>query len=266
MLVGKFIYMALGLLSQLASFKWPFRRFAKPRVPWLDFMAYAWVLVAELVTAELTTPVGEWIARHAPALSSASSWLSTHLPWPIALLLFLAAVDFCQYWMHRLMHSRWVWNHHALHHSVENMYWLAGLRASPVHVLLFALPFVFLDLVLPLPGLAAPVGGIMAMSVQHLIHSNLSWRFGPLEWLLVTPRYHLVHHAADPKLNGSNFGLIFTVWDRMFGTYTAPEAAGSDFPLGLNYPIGLSRLFFGLPPASGDSGAPVTVLRDLGGK
>ena len=59
---------------------------------------------------------------------------------------------------------------------------------------------------------------------------------------------HFVHHGRDEKLNGTNFGLVFSFWDRLFGTYADPDELPDDFPIGLNYEISLPRLILGLPP------------------
>lgn len=56
----------------------------------------------------------------------------------------------------------------------------------------------------------------------------------PLRALVATPRWHRIHHASEARLQLSNFGMHFTIWDRMFGTYTDPQSAPSDFRLGLS--------------------------------
>jgi len=55
------------------------------------------------------------------------------------------------------------------------------------------------------------------------MHLNVTWRSGWIEWIFVTPRYHHVHHSADRRHLG-NFGSLFTLWDRLFGTYIAPDS------------------------------------------
>jgi len=69
--------------------------------------------------------------------------------------------------------------------------------------------------------------------------------------VFVTGESHIVHHARDPKLGGSNFGFLVTWWDRLFGTWVDPATLPADFPLGLGYEIETARLVAGLPPKQG---------------
>jgi sterol desaturase/sphingolipid hydroxylase (fatty acid hydroxylase superfamily) len=186
-------------------------------------------------------------------MSAAAHVVDANLAWPVAFLFYLTILDLLTYIGHRLLHTSYLWHTHAVHHSVEHLYWLGGNRASPFHVSFQLMWSAFLGLVLPINGgvTAFVAVTLLYTSMQHFNHANLNWRLGPLEWLLVVPRYHFVHHGADPRLNNSNFGFLFTIWDRMFGTYTDPDKVPQNFPLGLNYDVGLARLFIGLPPAEG---------------
>jgi sterol desaturase/sphingolipid hydroxylase (fatty acid hydroxylase superfamily) len=65
---------------------------------------------------------------------------------------------------------------------------------------------------------------------------------------LVTPRFHFVHHSTNRSIANSNYGFIFSVWDRLFGTYTDPAVVPPDDSLGLGYEISSWRLVLGLPP------------------
>jgi hypothetical protein len=71
---------------------------------------------------------------------------------------------------------------------------------------------------------------------------------------------HRLHSAlssiTEPaaRLNGSNFGFLLTIWDRMFGTYVSPAGLPNDFPLGLNYRVGAARMWIGLPPGRPSEG------------
>jgi sterol desaturase/sphingolipid hydroxylase (fatty acid hydroxylase superfamily) len=83
--------------------------------------------------------------------------------------------------------------------------------------------------------------------VQFWTHTNTDPKLGRLAWLFVTPAYHRVHHAADIELQNGNFGLILTIWDRMFGTYLDPAQVPANFELGLgDAPPARARLFAGV--------------------
>jgi sterol desaturase/sphingolipid hydroxylase (fatty acid hydroxylase superfamily) len=85
--------------------------------------------------------------------------------------------------------------------------------------------------------------------VQHYTHSNVRIPFARyLELVFVTPRYHFVHHSIDRHLSNSNFGFLFSLWDRILGTYTDPGTIREDEPLGLDYSNAKWRLLIGIPP------------------
>ena len=89
-------------------------------------------------------------------------------------------------------------------------------------------------------------------SNQHYIHSSLGVPVAALlERVLVTPRFHFVHHSAREHVANSNYGFMFSLWDRMFGTFNDPANVASNDPLGLGYEISGWRLMVGLPAARG---------------
>jgi sterol desaturase/sphingolipid hydroxylase (fatty acid hydroxylase superfamily) len=246
------VFLVIGLLAHLAEKQWPLRTYSTPK-SWavnafgLIFgaaISFAFRKVFPHTFGHLPNIHGfEWIA-------ASSEFVATTIPWPIAFVVSAVVLDFLLYLNHRLMHTQLFWHTHAAHHSVEHLHWFAGLRGSPVHVVAAALCGALLGMALPVNGGAAGLLATVVLytCIQHFNHANINWRLGPLEWLFVVPRYHFVHHGADPKLNNSNFGFLLTIWDRMFGTYTNPDHVEENFPLGLNYEVGLVRLFIGLPP------------------
>jgi sterol desaturase/sphingolipid hydroxylase (fatty acid hydroxylase superfamily) len=187
--------------------------------------------------------------------------------WPIALVVSVVVLDFLLYWGHRLLHTAMLWHTHAAHHSVEHLYWFGGNRASPVHVASLAACGTLLALVWPVhgghPGLVIEL--VIYACIQPFNHANLSWRLGFLGALFVTPRYHFVHHGAEARLNGSNFGFLLTIWDRMFGTYVSPARRSERLSARAELPGGrrsdVDRAAAG-PTERGVSGArPVTPRR-----
>jgi len=106
------------------------------------------------------------------------------------------------------------------------MYWFAGVRATFPHCVLFNLPFI---LALPiLHGAPSFIFGLIL--VEHIfrndwMHMNVTWRSDWLEWIVVTPRYHHIHHSAVGEHHVANLGSLLTIWDRIFGTYVNPRTA-----------------------------------------
>lgn len=156
-----------------------------------------------------------------------------NLPGGMKIVLALVLADFCLYWVHRGMHGKGLlFRTHVFHHSIAHLWWLSGSRTSITHLFLFAVPQVFIGYFLfqlsPWEAGVAFSGGVV---VNIWIHTNIWVNLGPVEWLLITPNYHRVHHGSG-ALTHRNLGFIFTVWDRLFRTYTDPNSIGRDFALG----------------------------------
>lgn len=146
------------------------------------------------------------------------------------ILLGLLIGEVGTYWGHRLSHEiPWLWRYHAVHHSTEQLYFLANTRTHPVDMVvtrLFGLtPLYLLGLAGPsAAGSAAPVLLLLIGTVWgFFIHANLRWRFGPLEWLVATPAFHHWHHSKFEHIN-RNYASTLPVLDRLFGTYHLPRA------------------------------------------
>lgn len=135
----------------------------------------------------------------------------------------LLAQDFMFYWLHRVDHyCRFFWAVHVTHHSSEEFNLTVGFRSSVFQPLYRFIYFIPLSLVGfdPLDTMfmyaATQIYGI-------LIHTRNVGKLGPLEWLFSTPSHHRVHHASNVKYLDKNMGMVFIVWDRLFGTFQAEE-------------------------------------------
>lgn len=237
---------AIAATFWLLSLVVPFRRVAAaPEVRWDLFAVFCGSFFALVVDAFLAIP-GEWLYAALDAWHATVSQLS---PWAV-LLLYLIVADFGLYWAHRLLHTRPLWPTHAFHHSPRHVNVIAGLRASPIHVLVLFVPFVIAYSVFPFPASGAFAIAVFVVEIanQHYIHSNVYVPMAPqLEKLFVTPRMHFVHHSAQKVYSNSNYGFVFSIWDRMFGTFTDPDAVSPDDELGLDYEDSKWRMLIGLP-------------------
>ncbi len=137
----------------------------------------------------------------------------------LAWALLVVCEDLCYYAYHRVGHEvRLFWASHVAHHSSQRYTLATALRQSWTAPI-FGLPFW-----LPLPLLGfRPEMVLVAKSVsllyQYWIHTETVERLGPLEWVLNTPSHHRVHHGSNPRYLDRNYGGIFIVWDRLFGTF-----------------------------------------------
>lgn len=169
------------------------------------------------------------------------------LPTAVVFLLYYVVGDFGAYWMHRFWHLSPIWPVHRWHHSPTSMYWLAGYRASLLQLVFQGLPWILAYSVLGM----APWWIFLAVTTSHIVlndwmHMNVSWRSNWLEWIFVTPRYHHIHHSDDAVHQHANFGVTFSVWDRLFGTYVNPEEVKKPVSFGIGEKVPLVRLVAGL--------------------
>ena len=128
--------------------------------------------------------------------------------------------DFVGYCTHRFEHVINVfWNRHIIHHSSEEFNLACALR-QPVSNIIAVFGFFYL----PLAILGVPTEIIAIVSPLHLFaqfwyHTRLINRLGFLEYILVTPSHHRVHHAINEEYLDKNFSQVFIIWDRIFGTF-----------------------------------------------
>ncbi|MDD5674772.1 MAG: sterol desaturase family protein [Chitinivibrionales bacterium] len=152
-------------------------------------------------------------------------------PGPAKIVLAVLLTDCSLYWVHRAMHTKFLWRTHKYHHSIGQIWWLSGSRTSLVHLFLFAIPQIFIGYyLLRLTSAQALVPVCFGIVVNLWIHTNIWVNLGPLNRLLITPNYHRIHHGAR-GLGNKNLGFVLTIWDRMFGTYLDTQTTGKDFKL-----------------------------------
>lgn len=146
-------------------------------------------------------------------------------------IVMIMAIDFIEYWMHRLGHaSRLYWKFHCIHHSPALLTPLCKFRVHWGDMIVFgtvkAIPLIVLGHMTVTWMPILPLGVLQVLS-----HFDLNLHYGPvLGRILVSPRYHRVHHSADPRQCNTNFGIIFSCWDYLFGTanpdLSKPKAYG----------------------------------------
>ena len=185
----------------------------------------------------------------------ALAWLEPygHSLWPSELhviaqvFLFLLLKDFFRYWYHRWLHEvPFLWRWHAVHHSVERLYWLNGIRSHPVEILgqtlLWALPLALLQ---PPPEVAM-ISILMALSIGIFQHANIDAKLGFWEYIFSIGDNHRYHHYNTDGIGDSNYGGEFIVWDILFGTFHNPrgERPLEDIGIGAspNYPQTMAGL------------------------
>jgi len=137
---------------------------------------------------------------------------------PLTWLLLFVLYDFCYYWLHRAGHQiNFFWASHAIHHQSEEYNLTTALRQTSSGFLgfMFYLPVYMLGA--PIEAIATV--GALNLVYQFWVHTRHINRLGVLEWVLVTPSNHRVHHGQNPEYIDKNMGGVFIVWDRLFGTF-----------------------------------------------
>jgi lathosterol oxidase len=181
------------------------------------FVSAVFVQLTSVLTLMPAVMFFEWAVH--PGLRS----LVGGQPYLLQFIEILLVADLAQYWIHRLFHSvPMLWRFHAIHHSAESMDWLAGSR---IHLLDIALTRGLAYIPIYLLGFSmAPlfVYIIFVSIYATYIHSNFRVEFGPVRWLLVTPRFHHWHHTSDLAFADKNFAVHLPVLDCLFGTYYMP--------------------------------------------
>lgn len=135
--------------------------------------------------------------------------------WVVAFVLY----DLCYYWLHRLGHERNVlWAAHSVHHQSEEYNLTTALRQTSSGFLfswIFYLPLALLGV----PPLVFLTVASLNLLYQFWVHTRHVPKLGWLEWIFITPSNHRVHQAQNPLYLDRNYGGVFIIWDRLFGTF-----------------------------------------------
>ena len=135
--------------------------------------------------------------------------------WVLAFVLY----DLCYYWNHRIGHERNVfWASHVVHHQSEDYNLTTALRQTSSGFLLgwiFYLPMALIGI----PPVVLVTVGALNLLYQFWVHTRHIPKLGWFEWFFITPSNHRVHHGQNPRYMDRNYGGVFIVWDRLFGTF-----------------------------------------------
>jgi sterol desaturase/sphingolipid hydroxylase (fatty acid hydroxylase superfamily) len=141
------------------------------------------------------------------------------LYWTILIL----AEDFMYYWLHRIDHyCRFFWAVHITHHSSEEFNLTVGFRSSvfqPLYRFIYFIPlslFGFKGIDIMFAYSATQIFGI-------LVHTQTINKLGFLEYIIVTPSHHRVHHGSNVRYLDKNMGMLLIIWDKLFGTFQPEE-------------------------------------------
>src|SRR5215510_63445 len=128
-------------------------------------------------------------------------------------------IDLIYYLEHRMLHRyRVFWASHVVHHQSSEFNFTVALRVSILQVwmtMMSAVPIAILGF----PSSMALTAVLVNKFYQFWVHTRLIGNLGAIEWVFVTPSHHRVHHARNERYLDKNFGGMFIIWDRIFGTF-----------------------------------------------
>lgn len=202
----------IGVIT-LIEVLWPGDRYSlKSRISGLEFN-----FLGTLLAGFFVFPV-QWLAGQ---LFDGPLFSLAFLPAPVAVVAVIVATDFLKYWEHRFEH-RFAWPIHAVHHSPAELH-AANSFSHPfsrtIEAVLIYTPVALIDF----GSAVTPYVIVVFLLFQvQVIHSSTRLHLGPLRWLFVDNVSHRYHHSDDPAHFDRNFGVLLSIWDRMFGTWHEP--------------------------------------------
>lgn len=170
------------------------------------------VIVIAIIDTSPLTAVSE---------SSFASFIN-NMPFWQQLIIGMLVYDLFAYWRHRLLHSDALWPIHAIHHSSKELTWISGIRNHPLNTLFIAIFGVMILFVLGFSSEAIFWIGMVRLYWVNFVHMNFNFSLGPLDYVIVTPRFHRWHHVPL-RQGGQNYAGFFSFYDYMFGTFYLPD-------------------------------------------
>ena len=176
--------------------------------------------------------VNQWMQERYDALGIPTLpedvWVG--VPLAVTVIVGIVCKDFCDYWNHRLMHTRWGWPAHAAHHSDTHVNAFTAYRIHVFEAVIMAGSYVILLTWMQIPD-AIPLVALFHAVHNMYVHLNVDIRHGPFKLLIASPYFHRWHHADTPEAYGKNLANVMPLWDWLFGTYMEPEEITQ--PMGL---------------------------------
>ncbi len=176
-------------------------------------------LILNLIFGLIVLKVCDWVmSEHIGLLN----WILLPLWLKIIVSLFL--MDFFgQYAPHYAMHKiKWMWKFHIIHHSDTKVDVTTGTRHHPGEWLFRETSTIIGIIVIGLPVGFYFLYKSVAAIFTHFNHANLRvpvWIDKPISWIFVSPNMHKVHHHYQRPYTDSNYSNIFSLWDRIFGSF-----------------------------------------------
>ncbi|MBD0283999.1 MAG: sterol desaturase family protein [Flavisolibacter sp.] len=157
------------------------------------------------------------------------------------ILISLVCLDFFGGWLvHIVQHKLFsLWRFHIVHHADNNVDVTTGLRHHPIESVLRGVFFFAAVIVSGAPMYAVMIFQTVAVLFTAFTHANIrlpKWIDNTLSYVFVSPNMHKVHHHWKQPYTDSNYGLILSIWDRLFGTFKQLNPTDIRYGLDRYYP------------------------------
>ncbi|WP_161569681.1 sterol desaturase family protein [Veronia nyctiphanis] len=174
-------------------------------------------------------PYNWFVENYAIFHVPADSWIA----WVVVIL----CKDFSAYWFHRWTHRvNSLWQLHLIHHSSEEYNLPVALRQSTNGFVNYASVALIPAALIGIPFEMVAIIGFVHLFYQYWYHTRLIGDLGWLEYIIVTPQQHSIHHSMNKEYIDTNFGAWFSIWDQMFGTFQL-KIPGVEQVYGITHPV-----------------------------
>jgi len=213
----------------------PFERLI-PRLKHKEPRSRGWVILGVAVSAYLLV----WIFKSTAYVQAITLFLNfqlfsiskTAFPTAAIYAFSLLLIDLMMFSFHILSHRfSFLWRLHSIHHADEHVDAKTGVLHHPLESIASVLFVLFFCVILGVPVIALVLYAAVATLHNLFTHANIklpSWFDHIIRWLIVTPDMHRTHHSVVYREGNSNFGQIFSFWDRIFGTYVKHPSSGEE--------------------------------------
>ncbi len=158
----------------------------------------------------------------------------------VTILIGVLALDFSSWLVHLVMHKvPLLWRFHLIHHSDTNVDVTTGLRHHPGDSLLRGIFFLLLIFFSGAPMYSVMIYQTLVVLSTAFTHANISLPKKldkALSYIVVSPDMHKVHHHWKQPYTDSNYGAVFSIWDRLLGTFRKLDTKNIRYGLDRYYP------------------------------
>ncbi|MBK7561397.1 MAG: sterol desaturase family protein [Chitinophagaceae bacterium] len=165
-------------------------------------------------------------------------WFNTGVV--LTIVIGVLALDFSSWLVHWVMHKvPLLWRFHLIHHSDTTVDVTTGLRHHPGDSVLRGIFFLLLIFISGSPMYGVMIYQTLVVLSTAFTHANMRLPLGldkALSYILVSPNMHKVHHHWKQPYTDSNYGAVFSIWDRLLGTFRKLDIADIRYGLDRYYP------------------------------